>query len=219
MQRIFLTVVLIFFICLSSFDAMSQRLENVRITLQLTDASLKETMRRIENMTVFKFIAKSEDIENELHVNIQVTNEALDKVLKKILSGRSLEYKQIDNNILIKKSAGKPVTPVPVRTVPAIVRKHSLHGTIKSERTGETVIGATITVVGSSIGAASNEYGFYSLTLAEGEYTIQISAIGMKTKRVQVAMEKNIRLDLLVEEEVKDLEAVTVTAAAPRQKS
>jgi hypothetical protein len=51
---------------------------------------------------------------------------------------------------------------------------------------GETVIVATVTVAGSALGTLSNEYGFYSLTLARGNYAIQVSVIGMNTGQVQV---------------------------------
>src|SRR5436190_812498 len=62
--------------------------------------------------------------------------------------------------------------------------KHSLHGTIKAKGTGEVIIGATISVTGSQVGTVSNEYGFYSLTLPQNDYTIGISAIGMKLQQV-----------------------------------
>ena len=50
--------------------------------------------------------------------------------------------------------------------------KYSLHGTIKAKGTGEVIIGATVSVTGFSIGTVSNEYGFYSLTLQQDDYTL-----------------------------------------------
>ncbi|MBC7828734.1 MAG: TonB-dependent receptor [Chitinophagaceae bacterium] len=197
---------------------MAQRLENTRISLQLKDVSLKEVIRQIEKLTTFKFVANAEDIESQFHFSIDAVDQPLNKILEKIFAGRSLEYKQVEGNILIKKSVGKKYTPVSGNNgnnESSGNMKYSLHGTIKSGTTGETLIGATVAVWGTSSGTLSNEYGFYSLTLPEGNYSVLISAIGMKTRQEQIVLNKNIRLDISMGEEAKDLEVVTVTAAAP----
>src|SRR5215204_1541761 len=216
MQKVFSSVLVSSaFILLFSFRARSQSIESVRIDLQLKDGSLKELIRQIERMTSFKFVAKAEDIENEFHINIIAKNESVAEVLSKILSPRNLEYKQVGTNILIKRITTKRVTTAQGTPVDVSQSKYSVHGTVKSSRSGETVIGASISVAGSNIGTVSNEYGFYSLTLVQGDYEIIVSAIGMAPRHVDVTLDKNIRMDFVMEEETKDLEAVTVTAAAP----
>jgi hypothetical protein len=216
MQKVFSSVLVSsVFILLFSFTAKSQSIENVRIELQLIDVSLREVIRQIESITRFKFVAKAEDIENELHINITAKNESVDEVLRKILSPRNLEHKQVGTNIIIKRIITKPVTTAPSGALAGSQSKYSVHGTVKSGRSGETVIGATISVAGSNSGTVSNEYGFYSLTLVKGDYKIIVSAVGMAARQVDVILDKNIRMDFLMEEEAKDLEAVTVTAAAP----
>ena len=92
--------------------------------------------------------------------------------------------------------------------------KHSLHGTIKAKGTGEVIIGATVSVTGHSIGTVSNEYGFYSLTLPQDDYTLEISAIGMKSQQIKVSLNKDVKLDILLEEEVTNLQEVTVKASS-----
>jgi len=92
--------------------------------------------------------------------------------------------------------------------------KYSLHGTIKAKGTGEVIIGATVSVIGNSTGTASNEYGFYSLTLVANDYTVEISAVGMKTRQLTVSLNKDVKLDILLEEEVTNLQEVTVKATS-----
>ena len=92
--------------------------------------------------------------------------------------------------------------------------KHSLHGTIKAKGTGEVIIGATVSVTGYSIGTVSNEYGFYSLTLPQDDYTLEISAIGMTSQQIKVSLSKDVKLDILLEEEVTNLQEVTVKASS-----
>jgi hypothetical protein len=90
--------------------------------------------------------------------------------------------------------------------------KHSLHGTIKAKGTGEVIIGATVSVTGYSIGTVSNEYGFYSLALPQGDYTLEISAVGMTSQQIKVSLNKDVKLEILLEEEVTNLQEVTVKA-------
>lgn len=88
--------------------------------------------------------------------------------------------------------------------------KFTLSGIIKSKSKGETLIGASIRAGGT--GTASNEYGFYSLTLEKGTYTVEYSAIGLQAHTEQVVLDKDVRLDISLGEEVKDLEGVVVSA-------
>jgi hypothetical protein len=64
--------------------------------------------------------------------------------------------------------------------------RFTISGTIKSRSKGETLIGASIRA--GNTGTASNEYGFYSLTLDKGSYTLEFSAIGLQSKSEQVPL-------------------------------
>ncbi|MBL7741607.1 MAG: TonB-dependent receptor [Chitinophagaceae bacterium] len=88
--------------------------------------------------------------------------------------------------------------------------RFTLSGTVKSRSKGETVIGASIRT--GTTGTFSNEYGFYSLTLEKGTYTIEYSAIGLQSKSEEVVLDKDIKLNIYLEDEVKNLEGVIVTA-------
>lgn len=58
-------------------------------------------------------------------------------------------------------------------------KKITLSGTIKDESTGELLIGASVRIKElPQNGTASNSYGFYSLTIPEGDYTLIVTYIG-----------------------------------------
>jgi hypothetical protein len=92
--------------------------------------------------------------------------------------------------------------------------KFSVFGTITSEKTGETIIGASITVMHGDAGTSSNEYGFYSLSLTRGAHTIIVSSVGMVRDTIGLTLEKNTRIDIKLKEEDKALEAVVVSSDA-----
>lgn len=201
-------------ILLLPFASFCQSIQDVRIDIQLIDVSLGAALKQIENITTFKFLANAEDVENKLHININVTGEALNKVLDKLLSGLNLVYKQVDDNIYIKRSNGTPFISSTTKN-DVWKKKYTVHGSISSVTTGEVIIGATITIAGGSITAVSNEYGFYSLSLPEGNYTMHITSIGLAAKKIDLLLARDLQLHITMEEEAKALETVVITSNTP----
>lgn len=77
--------------------------------------------------------------------------------------------------------------------------KYTISGFVRDSLSGETLIGATVAVSGKTKGISSNQYGFYSITLEEGEYVIASSFIGFQPKLITVKLDgnKQINIDLL----------------------
>ncbi|MFM2388371.1 MAG: hypothetical protein RL660_3128 [Bacteroidota bacterium] len=70
--------------------------------------------------------------------------------------------------------------------------KYTLSGTITSGKTGEIIIGATITVQEiPSLVATSNEYGFYSISLPQGTYNFKVNYIGHKEATQTIVLDSN----------------------------
>lgn len=90
--------------------------------------------------------------------------------------------------------------------------KYTLSGYIRDVKTGEELIGATITIKElPGTGTAANAYGFYSITLPEGKYTIIIQYVGYQIKTSAITLDKGIRLDFLLNEAETQLNEVEVT--------
>ena len=197
-------------------EGRSQNPDDIKISIKLDHASLKETIRRIEALTPFKFLASAEDVEREKDITLTVKDQSVSKVLQLIFKGRNIQYKQVGVNLIlkkdkepVKKTAGTSISSTPGWKV----EKYTVSGTVKSARTGETIIGATIRVANPPSGAASNEYGFYSLTLPSGNYHLEISAVGFAARTEDITLSANLTLNIQMGEVVKDLQEVTVSAS------
>ncbi|MBN8667987.1 MAG: TonB-dependent receptor [Chitinophagales bacterium] len=77
-------------------------------------------------------------------------------------------------------------------------KKYTLSGYIKDSLTGESIIGATISVNGQSRGVSSNQYGFYSLTLDEGSYILTVSHVSYASMVVDRLLDQDAELNLLL---------------------
>lgn len=101
-------------------------------------------------------------------------------------------------------------------TTASAQQRYTLSGTVKSKKTGETIINASVRIINKPGGVSSNEYGFYSITLAEGNYELEASAVGKKTDTLSVVLDKDTRLNIFLEEEPKDLSEVVVRGTSAR---
>jgi hypothetical protein len=88
--------------------------------------------------------------------------------------------------------------------------KRTISGYISDENTGEKLIGAIIYDTVSKKGAATNEYGFFSLTIPAKDAYLRVSYFGMKTKYTFCALgRKEINISL---SNITDIEEVTVSS-------
>ncbi|MEO8589259.1 MAG: TonB-dependent receptor [Flavobacteriales bacterium] len=91
--------------------------------------------------------------------------------------------------------------------------RFTLSGTVSDSLTGETLIGATVMVSGTlNTGVSANEYGYYSITLPTGTYTVQCSFIGYRVKGSTVQLTANVKLDLALALSSQVLNEVEITA-------
>lgn len=89
--------------------------------------------------------------------------------------------------------------------------KFTLRGTINDLNTNETLIGVTIAVPELQTGTSTNEYGFFSLTLPEGTYNLQISYLGYKTIIQEINLNQNLNLNFTLEESTESLNEIVIT--------
>lgn len=66
-----------------------------------------------------------------------------------------------------------------------------LNGYVKDSLSGESIIGATVAISGQSKGVMSNQYGFYSITLDKGTYTINVSHVSFVGKSLTINLDSN----------------------------
>lgn len=91
----------------------------------------------------------------------------------------------------------------------------TVSGNITDGRNGEDLLGATVVVSElNNVGATANIYGFYSLTIPAGEYTLLYRYTGYEQKALSLNLTKDtlINVEMFVSSEVQELEEVQVTS-------
>jgi hypothetical protein len=93
-------------------------------------------------------------------------------------------------------------------------RHITIGGTVKSKSSGETQIGATVAVQNQAA-TVTNEYGFFSLSLPEGEHVLEVSTLGLQAMQLHINLTKDTTITVLLEDGAQAIEEVTITQSAP----
>jgi len=90
-------------------------------------------------------------------------------------------------------------------------QRYTLSGTVSEAASNETLIGVTIAIPELRTGVTTNEYGFYSITLPEGEYQVQVSYLGFQDVVQNISLSENKKINFQLIEEAEQLDEVIVT--------
>lgn len=88
--------------------------------------------------------------------------------------------------------------------------KATLTGIVRDIKSGEPVIGAAVFVENPTVGVATDQFGYFSLTLPRGKHEIKIKSIGMKNTHRQVILYADGKLDIEIEEYITPLKEIVV---------
>ncbi|MGL2963320.1 TonB-dependent receptor [Flavobacterium sp. RSB2_4_14] len=89
--------------------------------------------------------------------------------------------------------------------------KVTLSGTISDIKNNETLIGVNLFIPEIKAGVVTNEYGFYSITIPKGNYTIQITYVGYETLVETIVLNNTTKKNFSLLETGEQLDEVIIT--------
>ena len=95
--------------------------------------------------------------------------------------------------------------------------KFTISGYIKDASNGETLIGATLYIPELNLGASSNEYGFYSISIPPGTYQLEYAYLGFENFTKSITLSENITENIELSESVAQLTEVVVSSKSESQ--
>jgi len=97
----------------------------------------------------------------------------------------------------------------------SFLEKYTVSGYIKDATNGEVLVGATILVKEESKGTSTNIYGFYSLNLKPGNYTLVYSFVGYNSIEKVITLKENVTINIEFELESQAIQEVVVSREKP----
>lgn len=175
------------------------------IEAEMNNLAFEEVFNKIKSLTDYTFSYNSSDVGSGLLVNLDNGRNSVADVLLKISSEGNLQFKQVNNNISVKRSKGRANRPAQLEV---IIPDVTINGTITDE-TGAALVGVSVVVRGTAVGTITDLDGSYAVEVPENSVLI-FSYIGYKTSEVNIAGRSVI--DIRMEQDVSQLSEVVVTA-------
>lgn len=173
------------------------------VSLNLGNVSVKEAMNKVKDTSGYSFVYSKGDIDTGKKVSVKA--QQLDEAIRQILDRQNVTYEIKGKNIIIKRiTAGRQKG-----------NSRKVSGVVKDSQ-GEPIIGANVSVKGTSMGTITDINGNYELDIPNGS-TISISYIGFLTQEI-ASHDKSV-LDIVLKEDAKSLDEVVVVGYGTMKKS
>jgi len=87
----------------------------------------------------------------------------------------------------------------------------TISGYVQDSSNNELIIGASVIVKELQIGTVTNNYGFFSLTLLEGDYDLIFQSLGFEDQSLNFSLDRNISVNIFLNENVESLDEVILS--------
>ena len=143
--------------------------------------TIREQMSRIETAHKVSFVYDSALPLSSRYTGESLTGLSLEQSLERLFAHTPISYKvQHDGHVLLKAK----------KTVLEKTTRWTVSGHVRDAQ-GETLINATVYDLTTHQGTLTNEYGYYSLTLPEGEHQLRITYVGYEQQTVSLKLTQN----------------------------
>ncbi|EDM36183.1 outer membrane protein [Pedobacter sp. BAL39] len=194
----FITCLVLFFLPGIAHAQHTDQL-NREVNIQLPPSDLIRTLNTISQKSQLRFAFDPDQLRGKQTPEIRPTLTTLKKLLDKLLVGTGLGYTLVGSDIVI---------------APRKRELRAIHGHILDQATGGNLMGATVQVPSIKVGITTNQYGFYSLSIPEGDYQLQVSSTGYETQLIPIQVNDDLQLEIELPALSRQLEEVVISQSA-----
>ena len=162
-------------------DAQQSILQN-SITVELNGLTIPQAIQKIESHSSIRFSYGHNFTNSIQKVDINFADETLENVLKSILANTNFNFRLVDDQIVLYQNSKQKSNPV---------KRYTINGFVEDASTGEKLISTNIYIKEKGIGSSTNVHGYYSMTLPEGRYTMEVSYVGYETQKQIIELGQN----------------------------
>lgn len=171
--------------------------QKVTVNLEMRNQTVKEVLDEIEEQSDFSFFFNIKHVDLHRRVSVVAKKSDIFKVLETVFAGTDVHYSVVDKKIILS-------------TEKLIAQQNKsekkITGVVKDQN-GEPVIGANVSVKGTTIGTITDIDGNFTLEVPD-KAQIHVSYIGYLSKDIQVG--NNTSLDIKLVEDTQALDEVVV---------
>ena len=213
MLRIMRVFICIFVLGLSTVSANT--FSQVRLSIDVKDATLKEIFKEITKSTGYEFVYSNNEVEQVGKVTMNAKDKDLQEVLAECLKGTQLWY-MIEDQIVV-------ISP---KLVDLSQTKKENKSTVVSgkviDREEKPIPGATVLIKGTTTGVVTNVDGVFFILIPDTTAHVEFvfSFVGMKSKTIAYKdRPKKGDWVIIMEEDLLEMDEVVITGYQNMKKS
>ena len=167
------------------------------ISLSVENVDLKTLLVEIEKKSDIRFTYLNQLSDTNKDISLAVTNKTVEEILNLVLSKKGMEFTRTGNTIAIQMRSPQNRQTAPTKKVTGIVM----------DSNGEPIIGANVSVKGTTTGTITDIDGHFSLEAIEGQ-TILVSFIGYSSKEIDITDKSSYQISM--SDDTQNLDEVVV---------
>ena len=151
-----------------------------RISLSEANTPIDEVLKKIEKEAQCLFVINTQ-VDTKRKVNLNVQNKTVSEILDIMFKGTDVSYSIQNPNIMLSKKAASAQGNVASASATAQSANTKIITGNVTDASGETLIGLTVKVAGTSVATATDIDGNYSIKVPAGSNELEFSYIGYQT--------------------------------------
>lgn len=178
-----------------------------KITIQKHNASLEYVLSEINRQTGYEFLYTREMMKETRVLDVDLKNQLLDDALKQVFRNQPLTYSINARTIVIRRKGAAVASE---RRPPVIIR-----GKV-TDQASKPIPGVSVSLQGTTVVTTTDADGNYTITIPDGNGTLEFRYIGFSTKVLDVGGRTVV--DVQLGAETTDLNEVVVVGYGTQKK-
>lgn len=213
LRKVLHVMKLVLFFCFFTisfcFATTGMYAQQTLVTLEVGSKTFGELFAEIEEKSEFVFLYNDNAIDLSETVVVAGGEYTLTEILDRALKNTNTRYKVIDRQVIFYQN--KDANPMPQQN-----KESALKGKVIDAKTGEGVIGASVSLKGTTIGTTTDMDGNYSLEYPGGKHVVVVSFLGYAS--IETVVSGPQVLDFSLDEDEFELEEAVVVGYGSQRK-
>ncbi|WP_320019187.1 SusC/RagA family TonB-linked outer membrane protein [Labilibaculum manganireducens] len=175
--------------------------QQTTFTVEFKDADIYDMMQEVKNNSEFDFLYSDDEIEGVKINNTEFYGSHVEEILNECLKGTKITYKIEDKVILLMPAPPKP-------NLDESAQEKEVHGTVTDEN-GTPLPGVSVVIKGTTIGAATDIDGNYTISFDNEDVVLVYSFVGMLPQ--ELAYNGQVLLNITLQADSEQMDEVVVT--------
>lgn len=179
--------------------------QKATVNLEMRNQTVKEVLDEIEEQSDFSFFFNIKHVDLHRRVSVVAKKSDIFKVLETVFAGTDVRYSVVDKKIILSTEKQEAQQNNVKKRVTGIVK----------DKKGEPIIGANVSIKGTTTGTTTDLDGKFFLDVEEKDILL-ITYIGYVSQEIQV--KNKLDIQVVLQEDTQVLEEVVVVGYGTMKK-